>query len=637
MCGIAGFYSNTSRFTRNDLDRMTLTLAHRGPDAAGYFFNGTTGLGHRRLSIIDLSERANQPMQSADGRHYIVLNGEIYNHQEIGAHLMTFSDRPFLPVTASDTEILLEAFIRFGPEVVNLLNGIFAFVVYDTLENEIFLFRDQLGVKPLFYYWNGTDLVFASELKAISSLSSVTKTIYEPAIAQFLHYGFIPAPNTIYQHIYKLEPATWLKVNAGGLQKKTYWNICDKITPAVVADKEEAMVKLSDLLVSAVQYQLNSDVPTGIFLSGGIDSSLLAAHAVALSGVKVNTFSFGFKDDKHNESSYAGAVARALQTDHHEYLFSFREVKSLILEMNQCFDEPFADTSAFPTLLLSKEAKRHITVALSGEGGDELFFGYGSHQWARRMNNPLIRKAGQWLVPMLARGSSRQQRVAHLLQNEGLDIPHLHDHIFSQEQYFFSLSELHALVTDKRYLSADDSGKVRPIEILNAIRKIKGRRLNAMEQQALFDVVCYLPDDLLTKVDRASMRYAIETRVPYLDYRVVEFALNLSPALKYKNGTSKYILREILNRYLPADLFKRPKQGFSIPLNYLLQNELAFLLDEFLTDAVIKRYHLVDAAKVAQMKREYRAGNNYLFNRLWLLIVLHQWMVSQDAGTLQRN
>jgi asparagine synthase (glutamine-hydrolysing) len=330
---------------------MTMTLNHRGPDAEGFFFNCKAGLGHRRLSIIDLSERSNQPMRSADGRYYIILNGEIYNHQEIGAHLMSVRDAGFIPATASDTEILLEAFITFGTDVVHMLNGIFAFVIYDTQKHEIFLFRDQLGVKPLFYYWNGTDLAFASELKAITALSSVSRTIYKPAVGQFLHLGFIPAPYTIYKEVFKLEPGTFVKVSSEGFQKMTYWNISEKITPATVTDKEEALVKLSDLLVSSVQYQLNSDVPTGIFLSGGIDSSLVAAHAVSLSGVKVHTFSLGIREYASNESSYAKAVADILQTEHHEFLFSNSDIASLIGEMEQCFDEPFADTSAIPTLL----------------------------------------------------------------------------------------------------------------------------------------------------------------------------------------------------------------------------------------------------------------------------------------------
>jgi asparagine synthase (glutamine-hydrolysing) len=484
---------------------------------------------------------------------------------------MNLDNRHFIPNTASDTEILLEAFIRYGHEVVHLLNGIFAFAVYDTFENELYLFRDQLGVKPLFYFWNGEDLAFGSELKVISSLPAVDKQVNEAAFGYFLHYGFIPAPHTIYRNIYKLEPGNWLRVNQKGLQKHTYWSLSDRISPQVIANKEEALIKLSDLLVSSVQYQLNSDVPTGIFLSGGIDSSLLAAHAVSLSGVKVHTFSLGFKEFQHNESSYARAVADALQTEHHEYLFSYSDIKSLIVDMNQWFDEPFADTSALPTLLLSKEAKRLITVALSGEGGDELFFGYGSYQWARRMNSPVIRKLGQWISPLLAHGSSRQQRIAHLLQNSGFSSPVLHDHIFSQEQYLFSVAELQLLLKEKKFLPFFGTDEIRAINILRRINADPVRKLTSMEQQALFDIACYLPDDLLTKVDRASMRYAIETRVPYLDYRIVEFALNLSPSLKYHNGTSKYILREILDRYLPGNLFNRPKQGFSIPLDHLLR------------------------------------------------------------------
>jgi asparagine synthase (glutamine-hydrolysing) len=540
---------------------------------------------------------------------------------------MNLDNRRFIPNTASDTEILLQAFIRYGHEVVHMLNGIFAFAVYDTLENELFLFRDHLGVKPLFYFWNGEDLAFGSELKVICSLPSIEQKINESAIGYFLHYGFIPAPHTIYRDIYKLEPGTWLRVNHTGLQKNTYWSLSDKLLPQVITDKQEALIKLSDLMVSSVQYQLNSDVPTGIFLSGGIDSSLLAAHAVSLSGVKVHTFSFGFKEYQHNESSYARAVGNNLQTEHHEYLFSYSDIKSLIVEMNQCFDEPFADTSALPTLLLSKEAKHLITVALSGEGGDELFFGYGSHKWANRMNNPMVRKLGQWISPLLAHGSSRQQRVAHLLQNDGFSSPILHDHIFSQEQYFFSVLELKTLLNEEKYFPFTGMNDIPAIHLLKQINADSVRKLTAMEQQALFDIACYLPDDLLTKVDRASMRYAIETRVPYLDYRVVEFALNLSPSLKYHRGTSKYILREILNRYLPANLFNRPKQGFSVPLDHLLQNDLAFLFEEFLSEAVIKHYNIVDSEKVTELKRQFKKGNKYLYNRLWLLIVLHQWMI----------
>lgn len=631
MCGIAGFYSNTTRFTRDDLDAMTMSMAHRGPDAAGIFFNGKTGLGHRRLSIIDLSARGNQPMQSSDGRYYIVLNGEIYNHQEIGAHLISFPEKPFLPASASDTEILLEAFVRYGTDVVKLVNGIFSFVVYDTQENELFLFRDQLGVKPLYYYWDGADIAFASELKAICQIASVEQSIHLPAVGQFLHYGFIPAPQTIYRNIYKLEPGTWLKIDAAGLQKQHYWKVTEHVLPTVVSDKNEALIKLSDLLVSAVQYQLNSDVPTGIFLSGGIDSSLVAAHAVALSSVKVHTFSLGFKENPNNESTYAKAVAAVLKTEHHEYLFNYDDIVSFILEMDKSFDEPFADASAIPTMLLSREAKQHITVALSGEGGDELFFGYGAHQWARRLNHPLQRKAAQWLAPFLKRGSSRQQRVAQLLQNAGMEGPLLHDHIFSQEQYLFSLPELKDTLADAGAAVNEPGDEVRALQLLNQLQRANGRKITAMEKQALFDIITYLPDDLLTKVDRASMKYAIETRVPYLDHRVVEFALNLSPALKYHQGVSKYILREILNRYLPAGLFNRPKQGFSIPLNHLLQHELKFLFDEFLSESVVKRYQLVNYQKVASLKKEFFAGNNYLYNRLWLLIVLHQWMINHTG------
>ncbi|HKR05128.1 MAG TPA: asparagine synthase (glutamine-hydrolyzing) [Bacteroidia bacterium] len=633
MCGIAGFYSREKIFSEEDLRTMTRALSHRGPNAVGYFSDDVTSLGHRRLSIIDLSERANQPMTSHNDRFVIIYNGEIYNFTEIGAKLKTGSlqNESAQLRTSSDTEVILEAFVKYGVDFVTQLNGMFALAIYDKTLQELYLFRDRVGIKPLFYYWDGKNFAFASELKALQKVHAIPKVVNEKAVGDFLHYGYIPTPYTIYNNIYKMNSGSWMKISADGIDLHKYWDVRNKISNNIVTNREQAMVKLSDLMISSVQYQLKSDVPFGVFLSGGIDSSLVTAQAVMLSSVKVNTFSIGFEENSHNESEYAKAIAKYLGTDHHEFIVSYKDALNLIEDMFDCYDEPFADSSAIPTLLVSKLAKQYVTVTLSGEGGDELFFGYGSYRWARRLNNPVMKAFHKPLASVFSYMPTRYKRVGKLLDYS--DKKNLRSHIFSQEQYLFSEHELYGLLMNgyagSSYIEETttapnllrvfddslDSGKI----------NVRERNLDAMESQALFDLQYYLQDDLLTKVDRASMHYGLETRVPYLDHRVVEFALNLSPHLKFKNGISKYILKQILYQYIPRHLFDRPKQGFAIPLNIWLRKELKYLIDEFLSESMINKYGIVSYDEVDKLKKMFFSDVDYVYNRLWLLIVLHKW------------
>jgi len=632
MCGIAGFLSFQSIFTEAHLRKMTNKLAHRGPNAEGYFYDGICGLGHRRLSVIDLSENANQPMHSSNDRYVIIYNGEVYNFQEIGAQIsQSQTNKDFKFRTASDTEVILEAFVLYGTEFVHLLNGMFAIAIYDKEEKELYLFRDRVGIKPLVYYWDSNTIAFASEIKSLTEIESIPKKINNNSVNDFLHLGFIPAPNTIYKNIFKLNPGCYLKINKDGLTKTTYWKIQGKLTTQVVKNKEEALVKLSDLIMSSVQYQLRSDVPYGVFLSGGIDSSLITAQAAFLSNVKINTFSIGFKENKVNESEYAKAVAKHLETNHHEFIISHKDVINIIDTSFKAYDEPNADSSVIPTLLVSKLAKEHVTVALSGEGADEMFFGYGSYKWARRLSTPLFNALKKPASGILNLMSSRLQRIGKMLATD--ESFNLRSHIFSQEQYFFTNNEitklvnapystpgfLEELVQSEITIISDLAGEIQNSSTTN-------RYLNSMEQQALFDIKYYLPDDLLTKVDRASMNYALETRVPYLDHRVIEFAINIAPELKYHDNTSKYILKEILYKYLPKELFDRPKQGFSIPLSKWLKNELKYLIEDYLSPELIKKIDIVKYEEVEKIIKSYLSGKDYLFNRLWLLIVLHKWI-----------
>ncbi len=634
MCGITGYYSASKhKFTQEDLKRMTDSLKHRGPDAEGFFTDEYVGLGHRRLSIIDLSERANQPMFSHGGRYVVIYNGEVYNFREIGARLKTTTS-PQGTInfkTSSDTEVIIEAFAHYGTSFVNHLNGMFAIAIYDKEKNELFLFRDRLGIKPLYYFWDGTTFAFASELKALTKLD-IPLVINKNAIRDFLHLGYIPTPASIYKQIHKMPSGSIIKISEDGIDIQKYWNIKNKIHSEVISDKQQAMVKLSDLIISSVQYQLKSDVPFGVFLSGGIDSSLITAQAVELSSVKVNTFSIGFEENIYNESQYAKAVARYLGTDHYEFIVSYNDAINLIEDVFEAYDEPFADSSAFPTMLVSKLAKNQVTVTLSGEGGDELFFGYGAYKWSQRLHNPVFKYFRKPIAELLYMLPSRYQRAGHMFDFSKES--NLYSHIFSQEQYMFSDQELDSLLQPAYAAASTIQDHMFNTHVNRSFNEFerngrfvgKERILNPMESQALFDLLYYLQDDLLTKVDRASMQHSIETRVPYLDHRVVEFALNLSPSLKYKDGVSKYILKEILYQYIPKKFFDRPKQGFAIPLLVWLQNQLKYLIDQYLSKEMIEKYNVVKYEEVATLKIRFFGGVDYLYNRIWLLIVLHKWL-----------
>jgi asparagine synthase (glutamine-hydrolysing) len=628
MCGIAGIYSNTQQFSEQKIRKMIDTLLHRGPDADGIFIGEKCALGHKRLSILDLSNQANQPMTSHNDRFVMVYNGEVYNYREIAAELKQTHQCEFK--TSSDTEVILEAFAFYGVAFVEKLNGMFAIAIYDKQTNELFLFRDRVGIKPLYYATIDNDIYFASELKAITTPITIgvkeKLSINFSAIEHFLHVGFIPAPLSIYNNVFKLESGHYLKINARGIEKYKYWSAFDVVAEKTITNEKEALVKFSDLLLSSVQYQLKSDVPFGVFLSGGIDSSLITAQASAISSVSVNTFSIGFKENKFNESIYAEKVAKHLKTNHHEFIVTQHDAIELMDELIKVYDEPFADSSAIPTMLVSKLAKKHVTVCLSGEGGDELFLGYGAYQWARRLNNPLVTPLKKPIAYLLENSKTRFQRHASYFKNENQQLQY--SHILSQEQYFFSTSEIQQLLTSSAYEKILQHQSL----FLDFDEKLSRlpRKLNAMEKQSLFDVNFYLQEDLLAKVDRASMHYSLETRVPYLDHRIIEFALNLSPKLKYKNNTTKYLLKEVLYQYVPKEIFDRPKQGFAIPLSKWLKTDLNYLINDYLNDAVINKHGVVNYKEVEQLKKRYFLGEDYLYNRIWLLIVLHKFLENID-------
>jgi asparagine synthase (glutamine-hydrolysing) len=614
MCGLAGIY-NPKGVEQESLKKMTDSIAHRGPDAEGFFIHNNFGLAHRRLSIIDLSDAANQPMQSSCGRYQMVFNGEVYNHQEIAEELGGTRK------TTSDTEVILEAFVKWGPSMVSKLNGMFTIAIVDTQENKLFLFRDRLGIKPLFVYRKNGMLAFASELKAIVALKNeVQITVNHAAIPYFLHLGYIPEPISIYAEVEKFPAGSWAVYDGSEIKNEKYWSASEKIKPAILSDETEAKQQLKTLLEKSVKRRLMSDVPFGTFLSGGIDSSLITALAQNASSEKLKTFSIGFEDGKHNESAFAKQVAEHLDTEHHEFLLTEKNALNLVEDILPQYDEPYADSSAIPTMLVSKMARQNVTMALSGDGGDELFHGYGAYNWAERMANPFVKALSSPIAKLLNLGEDRYKRIAKLINHDGTE--NMSSHIFSQEQYMFSTKEISEL------LAGSNSTNYSAISVKQSLE----RNLTASEAQALFDIDFYLKDDLLTKVDRASMRYSLEVRVPLLDHEVVEFALNLDPKLKTKDGVQKHLLKEVLYDYVPREIFDRPKWGFSIPLDKWLKTDLHYLIERELNQTNVEQVGAVNWTFVKELLMRFNQGQNHLYNRIWLLILLHSWFRTHAAA-----
>ena len=628
MCGISGFFSVSRRFSEEDLRQMTDKLSHRGPDAKGYEIHGPAGLGHRRLSIIDLSESADQPMTSHDGRYTIAYNGETYNFRELAKRYFDEEERISLRST-SDTEIVLEGFAKMGVAFFREMLGMFAFALFDKQTDSLYIVRDRLGIKPLYYYWDGNEFLFASELKSLKSVRSLNLQIRKRSVLEYLHLGYIPAPFSIYQNVFKLESGAYLKVSEKGISNHSYWDIRDKISPTIISDEKQALEELEKLLLSSVEYRMYSDVPLGVFLSGGIDSSVVAATASQLSPSKIKTYSIGFKETTYDESPFAKNVADHLNTEHHEFTVTMNEAKELLPDLASDFDEPFSDSSAIPTMMVSRLARQDVKVTLSGDGGDELFFGYGAHIWAQRLQRKrfkLLRKPASVVFSHL---SGRYKRVAGLLDYDRET--DLASHIFSQEQLLFSRKEIESICDIDSFadsaLDPSSWGVMVNNKIENQFSDVQ-RKLRPEEAQALFDLEYYLQDDLLVKVDRSSMKYSLETRVPLLDHRLVEFALNLDPALKLKGNTGKYLLKQYLYKHVPESYFERPKKGFSIPLHNWLQGDLSYLIDEHLSEESITSAGLIKYNAVTELLSRYRSGEDFLFNRIWQLIVLHQWLES---------
>jgi asparagine synthase (glutamine-hydrolysing) len=621
MCGIAGFISR--KFSKEDLKQMTDCLRNRGPDAEGFYFNEEIGLGlgHRRLSIIDLSEAANQPIYSHDGRYAIIFNGEIYNYKEVAVKY-NIKQR-----TNSDTEVIIESFAKAGIECVNDFNGMFVIVIWDQKEKKLHIIRDRFGVKPLVYYWNGFDFAFASQLKALLKLP-IEKKINVNALQDYFFLEYIPAPNTIIDICFKLPKGHYIVASEGKIEIKQYYNFKDKIgNSSFQADLKDsgAVDSFASLLSSAVEYRQVSDVPVGAFLSGGTDSSLICALFQQQNHDPVKTFTIGFDVPGFDESKYANQVASILKTDHALFHLNDKDSLGIVGNLVDYYDEPFAAPSTIPSYLVCKEARRVVTVAMSGDGGDELFMGYGYYDLYKKIKkiHRLDPGIGRKLVSVLfSQLSLKYQRASRLMQLPSKD---LFMHLWAEEQYMFSEKEIGKLL-NRSYSNCS---------IRDEWQRIDKMPINDFEKISLLDIEKYLADNLLFKMDSASMANSLEVRNPFLDYRLMEFSFNLPLELKIKNGTQKFLMKELLRRYLPDEIVFRRKWGFPAPIGDWMYKELNYLLEKWLNPGLLNKQGLFDSNEVIKIKNAFINGKKFHYKRLWAIIVFQMWYqkyIEQDAA-----
>jgi asparagine synthase (glutamine-hydrolysing) len=651
MCGIAGFWSRKALDGPpvELLNRMGVALAHRGPDDAGVFHDSNAGLGlsFRRLSIIDLTAEGHQPMASASGRYRIIFNGEVYNFEEIRAELGDHLWRGH-----SDTEVMLAAFERWGLEAaVQRFVGMFAFVLWDSFEQRLHLVRDRLGIKPLYYGHVNGSFVFASELKALKIFPGFQATIDRDALAAYMRCSYVPAPFSIYQGIHQLPAGHILTLNAADAEPilAAYWSAADVahngVKNRVQGSDEEVIEELHGKLAEAVRLRMIADVPLGAFLSGGIDSSAVVALMQSQSSRPVKTFTIGFHEDVYNESAHARKIAQHLGTDHTQLILTPQDALDIVPLLPSMYDEPFADSSQIPTHLVSKLARRHVTVALSGDGGDELFCGYPRYRFLNSLWNTLkkIPRPAANAVARLMRGISpstldRTLRwlpvPASLKSSSGRKLHRLADHMIAHDPAEIYLRAISMWVDPAAVVLRSHEYPV----VEQSIRKFADMP-DVREMAMLTDLTNYLPDDILTKVDRASMAVGLEARVPLLDHRVVEFAWRLPMHFKIRNGQTKWALRQVLYRYVAPELVERPKMGFGVPIDLWLRGPLRAWAEDLLSRESLSRHSLFSVKHIREKWEEHASGTHNWHHLLWPVLMFQAWIAqnSSAAGTQAEN
>ncbi len=612
MCGITGVIDYQKKTTDSILKRMNDTMYHRGPDGEGIKIyeanNGLIGLAHRRLSILELTDLGKQPMSF--NTLSITFNGEIYNYREIREDLVA---RGHVFNSNSDTEVILHAFKEWGEECAQKFIGMFALIIYDNEKNKLFVCRDRAGVKPLYYYQTEDLILFASELKAFHEHPSFIKKINQSGLYAYLKYGYLTQGLSIFENVHKVKPGSYLTIDIDKkeMHQVKYWDALDLYKEKITEQSEEtALTNLEQILDSAFNYRMVSDVPVGVFLSGGIDSSIVTALLQKNSETKIKTFTIGFNDQQYNEANRAKRIAQHIGTEHYEKYCTEKEAMEMLELLPFHFDEPFADTSAIPTMLVSKMAKEHVTVALSADAGDEQFAGYNSYDQLKKLSLLfkyvpfLFRRLVSLLLPVR---TSKQRKVKDILRN-GKSLVQCHDMLNSR----MSEDELSRLL------------KHTPTKSMNRrYDKYQGIQHYLNRAMAL-DYKNYMVDDILKKVDIAGMAFSLEGREPFLDQRILSFAAKLPMYLKYNKADKKYLLKKLLYKYVPREIVEGPKKGFSVPIGQWLKGDLKHLINDYLNDDFIQEQNIFNPKAIQDIINSFYAGRDK-GNKIWIIISFQMW------------
>ena len=633
MCRIAGLIDFSDQHSTEEwqetLVRMRDSLSYGGPDSSGYFKDEQKQLhlGHRRLSIIDLSAGGEQPMFYKN--FVIVFNGEIYNYKEIAAELIDLGHEL---KSNSDTEVILHAFEAWGKEAVHRFRGMFAFAIWDRSKKKLLLCRDRLGVKPLYWYWNEGVFLFASELKAFQQYQKFDKTIDREAVSLYLQQGYIPAPHSIYQYAKKLEAGSFLEIDADkNIEFSKYWDVEEIYQQSEKSAKTESELidELENLLKESFQLRMVADVPVGMFLSGGVDSTLVAAILQKNAASKIKTFTIGFEDKEYNEAHHARNVADYLGTEHHELVCTMRDFEEVIQLLPEIYDEPFADDSSIPTYLLSKMTSKEVKVSLSADGGDELFGGYTKYEIAKNFYprikgfpkplKILASKISGSIDPYWLEKNAAYFPVLNRYKNISNKFPKFRNALLSKDLVdFFNRSSTHIGSIELSKLLGNNKTR------FETDIQVESERIISF--LGMIDIKTYLEGDILTKVDRATMQVALEGREPFLDHKLVEFAMSLPDHYKINGNCTKYLLKEVLYKYVPKEIMDRPKQGFSIPIKQWLLGSLKAELEKMSRDLTFCEKFGLNKAELVNTIDLFISQRKYVNPHfVWSLFVLYKW------------